>query len=67
MGGHARMNADETYAEIERIRRDMTTIRHRLDFETNPDWVTPARQRLETLEAEEQELMRKLAEPRRRA
>jgi hypothetical protein len=57
------VTGDETYADLERVRREITTLRHRMEFEENPDLLDPTQQRLEALEAEEHELVRQLESP----
>lgn len=55
------MNVDETYAELERVRRDIATIRHRLPLAT-PEWAEAARARLLKCEEDERELLQQLAD-----
>jgi hypothetical protein len=55
------MSSDELWAELERCRRDVATLRHRLPLIENPDFVDGFRARLERAEAEEQDLLRQLA------
>ena len=55
------MSVDAVWAELERVRRDVATTRHYLEF-ANPDTVAALRERLEHAEAREQELLRQLSE-----
>jgi hypothetical protein len=55
------MSVDAVWAELERVRRDVATARHYLEF-ANPDTVAAWRERLEHAEAREQELLQQLAE-----
>jgi hypothetical protein len=56
------MNSHELYAELERVRRDISTLRYRMSIEADPDWLGSAGERLEASEAAEQELVRRLAD-----
>jgi hypothetical protein len=56
------VNSHELYAELERCRRDIATLRHRLPLLENPDFVDGLRARLERAEAEERDLLQQLAE-----
>jgi hypothetical protein len=55
------VNTHDLYAELERVRRDLATARHMLEF-AHPDAVQAWRERLEQAEAEEQDLLQQLAE-----
>jgi hypothetical protein len=56
------MNSHELYAELERVRREMSTLQHRMLTIENPDWLDPARLRLQAFEDEARDLVRQLAE-----
>jgi hypothetical protein len=54
------VNSHELYAELERVRRDVTTARYELTILVNPDHVAARRLRLEQAEAEEQDILAEL-------
>ena len=60
-GERLRVEVDAVWAELERVRRDVATTGHYLEF-ANPDTVVTLRERLERAEAREQELLRQLSE-----
>jgi hypothetical protein len=55
------MSVDAVWADLERVRRDVATARHYLEF-ANPDTVVAWRERLERAEAEERDLLQQLAD-----
>lgn len=58
------MNSDEPYAELEAVRREITTLTHRLEVSDNHDWNAAAQARLGTFEDAERDLLQQLAEAR---
>jgi hypothetical protein len=56
------MNAQETYAELERVRRDIATTRHRLETLDDQDRRPGAKARLQAFEDEERDLLQQLAD-----
>jgi hypothetical protein len=56
------VNSHELYAELERVRRVVATLRHRLPLIENPDFVDGLRAQLGRAEAEERDLLQQLAD-----
>jgi uncharacterized coiled-coil DUF342 family protein len=55
------MNSDELHAELEQLRLQMANLRYYMT-EAYPDWREAATVRLQALEEEERDLLRRLAD-----
>jgi hypothetical protein len=56
------MTADELYAELERVGRDIKTTQNKLEMWKHSDYAGLILERLAAFEAEERELLERLAE-----